>query len=79
MELRSAGRRKLGESYETLVGRLCPWLAALEGDAFVVSHGGVARAFMTILGGVPGQVAAGTPIEQGRALAFGDGRLGWID
>ena len=57
-----------GESYAMLVERLRPWLAALERDAFVVSHGGVARAFMTILAGVPGQIAAGTPIDQGRAL-----------
>ena len=68
-----------GESYAMLVERLRPWLAALEGDAFVVSHGGVARAFMTILAGVPGQIAAGIPIDQGRALSFDKGRYGWID
>ena len=44
-----------GESYAMLVERVRPWLAALAGDAFVVSHGGVARAFMTILAGVAGR------------------------
>ncbi len=62
-----------------LVERLRPWLAALAGDAFVVSHGGVARAFMTILAGVAGEVAAGTPIDQGGALAFDKGRAWWIE
>ncbi len=68
-----------GESYAMLVERLRPWLVALEQDAFVVSHGGVARAFMMILAGVPGQIAARTPIDQGRALDFGEGRFRWID
>ena len=61
-----------------LVERVRPWLASLAGDAFVVSHGGIARALMTLLAGVPGEVAAGTPIVQGRALDFEQGRYGWI-
>jgi broad specificity phosphatase PhoE len=38
-----------GESYVMLAERIRLWLAALEGDAFVVSHGGVVRALMTML------------------------------
>ncbi len=68
-----------GESYAMLVERLRPWLAARDADVFVVSHGGVARAFMAILAGVPGQIAAGIPIDQGRALIFEEGRFRWID
>ncbi len=68
-----------GESYAMLVERLRPWLASLGGDAFLVSHGGVARAFMTLFAGVPGEVAAATPIDQGRALFFEGGRYGWIE
>ena len=41
-----------GESYAMLVERLRPWLAARQGDCFVASHGGVARAFMFLLAGV---------------------------
>ena len=40
-----------GESYATLAERLRPWLSGLTGDAFVVSHGGVARALMTLIAG----------------------------
>ena len=67
-----------GESYAMLAERLRPWLASLAGDALVVSHGGVARAFMMLLAGAPGEVAAATPINQGRALLFEKGRYGWI-
>ncbi len=62
-----------------VVARLRPWFAALEGDVFVVSHGGVARALMTIFAGVPRQIAAGTPIDQDRALLFEQGRYASID
>ncbi len=67
-----------GESYAMLTERLRPWLASLSADAFVVSHGGVARAFMTMLAGVPAEVAADTPIVQGRAIVFENGGYGWI-
>jgi probable phosphoglycerate mutase len=68
-----------GESYAMLVERVRPWLASLAGDTLVVAHGGIARAFMTLLAGVPGEVAARTPIHQGRALDFDGGRYGWIE
>jgi broad specificity phosphatase PhoE len=67
-----------GESYAMLTDRLRPWLAALEGDMLVVAHGGVARAFMAMLAGVPGAIAAGIPIDQGRALIFEEERYRWI-
>lgn len=68
-----------GESYAMLAKRVGAWLATLRGDTFVVSHGGVARALMTLLAGVPGEVATGTPIDQGRAIAFDKGRYWWIE
>ncbi len=67
-----------GESYAMLTERLRPWLASLSADAFVVSHGGVARALMTQLAGVPANVAAEAPIVQGRAIVFENGGYGWI-
>ena len=67
-----------GESYAMLVDRLRPWLDACEGDCLVASHGGVARAFMAILGGVPQSVAENANIWQGRALIFDKGAFHWI-
>jgi broad specificity phosphatase PhoE len=59
-----------GESYARLAVRLEPWIAALDSDVVVVSHGGVARVLMTILADDPRSAAAEEPIVQGRALVF---------
>jgi probable phosphoglycerate mutase len=67
-----------GESYATLTERVRFWLDGLTGDAFVVSHGGVARALMTLIAGVAPAKAADTPIVQGRALCFENGTCHWI-
>lgn len=67
-----------GESYAMLTTRIGAWLDTLAADAFVVSHGGVARALMALIAGVPGKVAADAPIVQGRALVFENGGCGWI-
>ncbi|HEY1779565.1 MAG TPA: histidine phosphatase family protein [Roseiarcus sp.] len=67
-----------GESYARLAERLCPWLVGLAGDAFIVSHGGVARALMTLIAGVKPEKAADAPIVQGRALCFENGTCRWI-
>jgi broad specificity phosphatase PhoE len=67
-----------GESYETLAVRVRPWLDGLTGDAFIVSHGGVARALMTLIAGVAPAKAADAPITQGRALCFEKGQCRWI-
>ena len=68
-----------GESYAMLAQRLAPWLKSLTADAFVVSRGGVARALMTLIAGVPAEAAADAPIVQGRALVFDKGGCRWID
>jgi probable phosphoglycerate mutase len=67
-----------GESYAMLAERLEPWVASLEGDAVVVSHGGVARALMAMLAGMPEERAALADIWQGRALVFHNGKFAWI-
>ena len=64
-----------GESYAMLAKRLEPWIEALDGDVIVSSHGGVARALMTMLAGDPQSAAAEEPIAQGRAIVFD--RDGW--
>jgi broad specificity phosphatase PhoE len=67
-----------GESYAMLTARVRGWLETVTADAFVVSHGGVARSLMTLIAGVPGPVAADAPIVQGRALVFANGACAWI-
>lgn len=67
-----------GESYAMLLERLKPWLAEREGDCFVASHGGVARAFMVLLAGVQNATAENANIWQGRALVFDKGAFRWV-
>ena len=71
MELRPRRRRKLRE----LADRVKAWLAGLNGDAFVVSHGGVARALMVLLAGASSEMAASARIPQGLAIVFETGKL----
>jgi broad specificity phosphatase PhoE len=67
-----------GESYAMLVERLRPWLAAQTRDTFVASHGGVARALMTLIAGLDPETAAGVDIWQGRAILFERGGYRWV-
>jgi probable phosphoglycerate mutase len=67
-----------GESYAMLAERLWPWLDGLDGDRFVVSHGGVARALMSLIGGVAPASAENAAIWQGRAIVFDKGRFKWV-
>ena len=67
-----------GESYAMLAERVKPWLSSLEGDTLVVSHGGVARVFLTLLGGMAPGDAPTAPIEQGRVLVFEAGAARWV-
>jgi len=67
-----------GESYAMLAERVRAWLGGLSGDALIVSHGGVARALMTLIAGVKPAKAADAPIAQGRALVFEKGSCRWI-
>jgi probable phosphoglycerate mutase len=67
-----------GESYAMLAARLQPWLESLKADGFVVSHGGVARALMTLIAGVSPHAAENADIWQGRAILFAGGGLRWI-
>jgi broad specificity phosphatase PhoE len=67
-----------GESYAMLAERVGPWLAARRADCFVVSHGGVARAFMALIGGLSPLAAENANIWQGRAIVFEGGGFEWI-
>jgi broad specificity phosphatase PhoE len=61
-----------------LAERVKPWLRSLEGDTLVVSHGGVARVFLALLGGMAPHDAPTAPIEQGRVLVFEAGAARWV-
>jgi probable phosphoglycerate mutase len=61
-----------------LSDRLAPWIESLQGDVVAVSHGGVARVLMTMLGGLATERAALADVWQGRVLVFDKGRFDWI-
>jgi broad specificity phosphatase PhoE len=59
-----------GESYAMLAERVRPVLEDLTRDTVMVSHGGVARALLALLGGVPAREAASVDIWQGKVLVI---------
>jgi probable phosphoglycerate mutase len=67
-----------GESYADLSERLKPWLEEQQAAAVVVSHGGVARALMHLIGGLCVERAPTADIFQGRVLVFSGSRFDWI-
>ena len=67
-----------GESYLMLSERIKPWVQSLSGDMFVVSHGGVARALMYLIGGIGPLEAPTADIWQGRPLIFEEGACRWL-
>jgi broad specificity phosphatase PhoE len=66
-----------GESYAMLAERVAPFLADLARDSVAVSHGGVARVLLALLGHVPQEEAPRVDIWQGRVLVFEPGRYFW--
>jgi len=66
-----------GESYATLAVRVAGALQVLSRDSALVSHGGVARALLTMLCGLPAREAIRASIWQGQVLVFQDGRHRW--
>jgi broad specificity phosphatase PhoE len=67
-----------GESYAMLAQRIAEFLPILTRDTVLVSHGGVARALMSMCGGVSKPKAALTNIWQGQVLVFKDGECRWV-
>jgi probable phosphoglycerate mutase len=66
-----------GESYAMLTQRVAPVLAELTGDAVIVSHGGVARAIIALLGLAPKEQAPVIDIWQGRVLVLDGSGYRW--
>ena len=67
-----------GESYRMLAERIRPVLEGLTGETVMVSHGGVARAVLALVGAVAPGEAAMVDIWQGKILMVSDGRVSWV-
>lgn len=62
-----------GESYAALTERARAAVAEITEDAVIVTHGGVIRALLHALTGMPVETAADLPVRQGAVYAVGDG------
>jgi broad specificity phosphatase PhoE len=67
-----------GESYAMLSRRVAGWLDELEGPTVAVSHGGVARVLLGLVGGVGKLDLPTLEITQGRVLVFEAERYRWV-
>lgn len=67
-----------GESYAMLSQRVAVWLEEVEVPTVAVSHGGVARVLLGLMGGVRQIDLPTFEITQGRVLVFEAGRYRWV-
>lgn len=67
-----------GESYRMLAERIRPVLEGLAPEAVVVSHGGVARAVLALVGAVKPAEAAMVDIWQGKILVIEGSTATWM-
>jgi broad specificity phosphatase PhoE len=67
-----------GESYRMLAERIRPVLERLAPDTVMVSHGGVARAVLALIGAVGTADAARVEIWQGKILVVEGGKATWM-
>lgn len=67
-----------GESYAMLAERIRPVLEELTGETVLVSHGGVARAVLALVGAVSPQKASLVEIWQGKILVVTGNRADWV-
>jgi broad specificity phosphatase PhoE len=67
-----------GESYAMLTDRVRGFLPVIRRDTVIVSHGGVARVLMAMLGGYAERRAASEEIHQGKVLLFQAGACRWV-
>ncbi|MFG1478649.1 histidine phosphatase family protein [Xanthobacter sp. V4C-4] len=68
-----------GENYVDLSQRVTRAIEALPGDAVIVSHGGVIRAALHVLAGMPPDEAAALPVRQGAVYVVSGGRFAVAD
>lgn len=62
-----------GESYAMLATRVMPAISELVRDSVVVCHGGVMRALLQVLAGMPAEQAANLVVRQGAVYLVEDG------
>lgn len=67
-----------GESYKMLAERVRPVLEGLTRETVLVSHGGVARAVLALVGEVSPGEAAMVDIWQGKILMVEPGKVSWV-
>ncbi len=67
-----------GESYAMLVERIRPWIETVDAPCVVVAHGGVARAMLHVIAGVPEHEVTALDIWQGRVLLLERGGYAWV-
>ncbi|MFG1295091.1 histidine phosphatase family protein [Xanthobacter sp. V13C-7B] len=68
-----------GESYVDLSRRVTSAISELPGDAVIVTHGGVIRAALHVLAGMPAEEAAVLPVRQGAVYVVSGGRFDVAD
>ncbi|WP_454915762.1 histidine phosphatase family protein [Xanthobacter sediminis] len=68
-----------GENYVELSRRVAAAVERLEGDAVIVTHGGVIRAALHVLAGMPVPEAAALPVRQGAVYVVSGGRFAVAD
>ncbi|MEZ5844914.1 MAG: histidine phosphatase family protein [Hyphomicrobiaceae bacterium] len=71
-------RPRGGESYADVAERVAEWLATVERDAVVVSHGGVSRVLRGLVLGLTPEEIAELPVPQDRVLLLKDGAASWL-
>ncbi|KPF62851.1 phosphoglycerate mutase [Bosea sp. AAP35] len=67
-----------GESYAMLAQRIRPVLEELTRETVIVSHGGVARAVLALVGAVSPQKASMVEIWQGKILTVTGSQADWV-
>ena len=67
-----------GESYAELTARVLDWLAGVERDTIVVSHGGVSRVLRGHLLGLDPTAVPFLDVPQDKVMVIGRGRLEWV-
>lgn len=67
-----------GESYADLMVRTSDWLATIEKDSVVVSHGGVSRTLRGVLYGISGSELTLLEVPQDRVLILERSAMRWL-
>ncbi|MDB5395631.1 MAG: histidine phosphatase super family protein [Rhodospirillales bacterium] len=67
-----------GESYAMAAMRVSEALELITRDCVIVSHGGIARTILVLLGGVDVQAAPQLAIPQDKILVFRNGTFAWL-